>query len=344
MIVDDAYRLLEKIITSGFLTVGVNLKGTYIVLKNISDKELINIGYYSRPNTYSNFLYKLCFSTFCIDGENVLFNREVKLDDLKEFYNGIPSISIPYIAKVLKELNDKYLKSIDFLEGFCYTRRSRYIWNLWNVKENINGIAGSENLGLNYVQENWIAINKNIDKEESYEKDFNLSILVASSMNPKGAKSISVKYDARKEELQQLRDDIAKYGYDKKRIEDQEKDKNAWTAPIKGRDDLVRELHKQMRGEKDKHDLYIERWMERQKEKAEEAKEAVKLKQQVFREKLHEIDLTQMEASRPVTVEELERIQRERRSQPKNGSLIKDYNKAQNSDRFIKKISARIIR
>lgn len=342
MEVKEAYGYIEKLITHGFLTVGLDFGGLYIVLKSMNDKEVANLSYYiNEEDSRSDFLYKLCFSTLSISGENILRDRNDRVKEIKEFYRCIPSILIRRIVDAIGDLNKIYIESLNYLEGFCYTSKSRHLWKLWDQDKNIYGIPGSDQLGINNVQENWIIINKQLDSEEEYDREFNLSVLVASSFNAKGAKTISRNYDFHKKELKELRDEIAKYGYDKKRVEEQTK-KDRWTAPVKGREDLVRELYRQMRGEKDKHDLFIDKWVEGQKRKAEDARKQAEERQKTYRKKLEDIDLTQLEDSRPVSVEEIEKIKKSRSKT--TSKYMSAYEDSDQEDRFIKKISARVIK
>jgi hypothetical protein len=201
-------------------------------------------------------------------------------------------------------------------------------------------------VGVNAVQENWIVINKRLDEEDVYDRELNLSLMVASAMNPKGTKVISRNHDFHKRELEELREDIAKYGYDRKRVEEQQ-EKAAWTAPIKSREDLVRELYRQMSGKKDRHDLFIDEWIKQQKVAAEKAKQQVEERQREFRTKLREVDLSSVEESKPISTAELNKVLAKKRVSdvgPGVTQPIIDVNENEDKERFLKKISATVIR
>ena len=348
MNVKEAYNNLEKIITYGFLSVRINLGGLNIVLKNITDKENQSLNYYGNVGKDS-LLYKLALSTFVIGTENLLEKRSERLEDLKNFYASLSTVVIDKLTVALSTLNKRYSDSLRFFEGYCHTMDSRYLWNAIGkdgLKLNYTGTKGIENVGINSAQENWMIINRELDEELVYDRDFNLSILIASSMNPKGAKQISGNYKKQRDELLEVREEIAKYGYDKKRITEKKKE-DGWAQPIKSKSDLVRELYRQMRGEKDRHDLFIEQWMEEQKRKAEAAKNAVKERQKEYREKLEEIDLSTVEQSRPVSLEEIEKIKDKKKNKKKevNGeSFMTAYEDVDKKGRFLKKISTKIIK
>jgi gas vesicle protein len=307
--VEQAYDEIEKILLYGFLTVGVSYGDEHFLFKSITDKEYLNLDLYrSSDKTASDLLYHLSFCTVFINDRNFLEDRFNSIHDLIRVYLGMP---VPFIMKVrdtIQKLNSEYLYAIKFLEGFCYTDRSRYLWRVFDVNNRSKylGIPGLDSVGMNSVQENWIVINKRLDEEEVYSRDLNFALLVASSMNPKGSKTLSRNYDAHKREIDELRDDIAKYGYDRKRVEEQQK-KAEWSAPVKSREDLVRELYRQMSGHKDKHDLFIDEWMKEQQAVAERAKAQAEARQQEFRAKIKDVDLGTMEPSRPISTAELNR-------------------------------------
>lgn len=344
MKVEEAYKHIEEIIVQGFLAERVPVEGHNFVLKNITDKEYsLMTKIFPEEKTPEMFLTHLCYCIVFIDDINLLVQRKNGFFPTVCFLRQFPEIMIRRLFSLVNTINQQYLDSLDYLEGFCYTPRSRYLWNVLGTTERdyYTGIEGSSLVGMNNVQENWISINKKMDEEERYGRDFNLTLMVTASNNYKSARMISRNYEFHKKELDGLRQDIAKYGYDRKRVQEQTK-KAQWTPPIKSREDLVRELYKQMRGEKDQHDIFIEKWIKKQKEKAEEAKKRAEKKQDDFKKKIEDIDTSQVEESRPVSSEELEKILKKTKGTKSN--FMSATEEADRPNRFMKKISSRVIR
>jgi hypothetical protein len=311
MEIEKAYSNLEDIITYGFLCRGICYKDNTIILKTISDKEYKLISFYTPDQSDKLSLCRLAFSTFMVDGNNFLIDRNKNIPELIDFYKDIPVTAFSKILTDTNDLHKEYIDSLDFLEGFCYTDRSRVLWNIYRGVNSLNfyGIEGSDKIGINSTQESWVAINQQLDSEEEYNKEFRLSLMVASSMNSKGCKSIENKYEFHKTELEELRKDIAKYGYDKRRILKKKEEKDGWAVPLKTREDIVRELNREMSGNIDKHDAFIDNWIKEQKEKSEEAKRLLEEKQKAYRVKLNkDIDFTKMEDSRIATPEEVKKL------------------------------------
>jgi hypothetical protein len=344
--VEQAYKNVEKIIVNGFLTASMFYGDTHFLFKNITDKEYANLGYYRQENDlFSDMVYHLSFCTALVNGLNYLEDRFFRIHDLLEFYVKLPSVFVEKIYETIQKLNGVYIESLDYLEGFCYTDRSRHLWQVLDInnRSSFTGIAGVDNVGINSVQENWIIINKRLDDEESYQRELQLSLMVASATNPKGTKSISKSFDQRKTELDELRADIAKYGYDRERVREQQ-EKAIWTAPLKSRDDLVRELYRQMAGKKDKHDLFMDRWIAEQRAKAEEAKINAEKRQKEFREKFSEAELGAMEESKPVSALELKAKLDKGVTPAGVGLAISTAEHVGERENFLKKISSTVIR
>lgn len=343
-----AYENLEKAVSYGFLTSNFKIGSTNIVLKNVTDKEYRILDLLrSEKGGDIGLLYDLSFCTVFINNQNFLEDRYNKISSLMDFYSRLPGVFISKLQESVIDVNREYIDSLEYLEGFFYTDKSRHLWKFFDVnnRDKYWGVAGLCNVGMNTVQENWIAVNKNLDAEEVYARDFNLSLIVASAYNGKGAKSMSKSFEARQKELEELRCEIARYGYDKNREKEEKKVADGWSAPLRTREDLVKELYREMRGEKDKHDLFIEGWMQQQKDKADEAKKLAEDRQREFREKFESIGPEFIEGSRPVSAAEMKKVI-EARKDKETGAVpyMTSVEGLDDKERFLKKISATVIR
>lgn len=349
MKVSEAYGNIEKIVTFGFLPLGLRYGGHSFILKTVTDKEYKFLSFLAGKDNIDLALSRLAYSTYMIDGVNYLEDRSKQIPYLIDFYKRLPSSFFRKLIDVTNSIHEKYLKSVDCLEGFCYTNRSRHLWkvsqgNLPNLGF-YHGISGAFNTGLNVVQENWTIINTNLDAEDDYEVQFRLSLMVASAFSGKGAKEMGGRFDFHKKELTSLREEIKKYGYDKKRAV-KETRKDQWAKPIRTREDLVRELNRQMSGDMDRHDLFINEWVKGQAERAEAARKASEEKQKKFRETvLEDSVLEKMEPSRIATPEDIAKLTNARASEKPGVAVPSDaYKKTEEKDRVMKKLSGTVIR
>jgi hypothetical protein len=343
--VRDAYDNIERVITYGFLSARISFRGHDLLIKNISDKEYQQmLMLCSDTDRYKLNIFSLAFSTISIDGFNVLENRNETLAEILKFYRRSPALLVLKVVDVINELNQTYIDSLSFLEGFSYSDRSRYLWSVVNPyrRSEYVGMRGLDTIGINSVTENWISINKRLDDEHIYERDFNNTLLIVGASNYKSAKMLSKSFEAHSQELKELRDDIRKYGYDRKRVEKNNQKREEWTAPLTTREDLVKELYRQMSGDKDKHDLYIDQWIENQKKKAELVKKSVEDKQMAFRHKVESGELDLLEPSKPISQYELNK--RLEQNKKLDNTYMSGKEGSEIQERVLKRISAKVIR
>jgi hypothetical protein len=279
----EAYSLLSDLIFKGFLTAEFSVNGQAMILKTVNEKEFDLIKFYSGDpdgkNHQNRFnIYFLIFSLFIVDHRNVLPGRNEKIHELYEYFGGMTD---KLIKKMIESLNTIRLSSYDclkYLEGFTYNTRStwRVLAKDLPTKVEFTGIPGTDELGLSIHQENWISINRSLDYEEDYNKDFSLSLLVASASNPKGSRHVRNQFDSSKKMAEDRRKKIMKEGF----IDTRKWSPEGWAAPVDTAEELVAELERQMTGVKDRHDIFMEKYMERMREtaakKAREAEERIK--------------------------------------------------------------------
>ena len=303
MEVQEAYSNIEKIITYGFLTARISVEGYDLLIKNITDKESKNIKLFINSFDEKNeILHTLSYSIAFLNGINLLATRDYNLEKVLDHIKNLPNLVVLKIIKVINKLNKVYSESIDFLEGFSYSDKSRYLWSVIDLynRASYTGMRGLDSVGINSVQENWIIINKRLDEESRYEMDFHNAILIVSASNGKGAQSLQKTYTSRSRELKELRDELCKLGHDRNRKKDHDTKRDKWTAPLNTREDLVQELYRQVAGKKDRHDLYMDKWIQDQKNKSESAKNKVVERQVEFRKKIESIEVGSMEPSRSI--------------------------------------------
>jgi hypothetical protein len=342
---DEAYRNLSDLIFRGFLTIDATLGDKKVILKTVNDKEFKMIKYHSGSENSKNYLllfnmYFLAYSTFMIDGKNVLMNREENIYDLKEFFSGIPYKLYEKIVSETVVIRDKAYDATKFLEGFTYTDSSRWSWKTmgkeYPCNTQITGIPGTFLLGINSHQENWVYINRAIDNEEEYNREFDLAILIASASNAKGAKQIRGRHDGSMQNSEDRRKKLAQVGY----IDTDKWSQEGWAAPVDTAEELVAELNRQMAGMKDKHDVFMEDYLKSMKDNAELQAKQAEERLKKYRESG---DMAMITGSqRILTPKEAENLMRVKK--PYTIS-VKDESQAdvESQERYISKIGSKVL-
>ena len=279
---DEAYHNLSDLIYKGFLCLVVSFKDQFLIFKTINEKEYDLIKLYSGPGGTSTSRFNinyLVFSLLMVDGENILKQRKERYKEFFDFFSKMPVDFFNAIHKELIDLRRSLFDLNDYLEGFCYTDQSRHMWNYLDRHfpntESLVGIPGVEDLGINGYQEYWVTLNRRLDEEEEYDKQFSLAVLIASANNAKGAKHIRSQHDAGAQTTRDKRKKIAQEGT----VKIINWSAEGWAAPVDTAEELVAELERQMHGYKDRHDLFIEKYLQGLKDKsdriAKEREEAI---------------------------------------------------------------------
>jgi len=348
MVRNEGYQALSDLIFKGFLLTGMEIAGKRLVFKTINEREFRLIKLYSGFEGGKAYMRRfntnyIIFSTFLLDDENVLMKREEEYKEVREFFNNVPIILCNIVLNELMELRESAMEAVEFIEGFSYTDRSRRIWRQCDGfpnSEEFTGVPGTGKMGLNTYQENWVLINKMLDSEEKYNKDFSRSLFVASASNPKGVRSVRTKFDSNVELTDKRRKRLAKLGSIKK----QKWSPKKWSAPVDTAEELVDELMRQMSGQKDRHDKFIEQHMNKIRERAEEKTRTVKEKLEKARVKRAEAgDVLPLTVSqRPLSPEEAKELEGRKQVNVATVSNFK-AERAKEQNRIIKKIGSKVL-
>ena len=340
---EEAYHSLADLVYKGFLCLYIGFKDQFLIFKTINEKEYDLIKLYSGPIGSPGYTVRfninyLVFSLLVLDGENILSQRKERHKEFFEFFSKMPAYFFGTVYKELMGLRQNLFDLNNYLEGFCYTNQSRRMWYNLNKHfpntEFLVGIPGIQDLGLNGYQEYWVSINRRLDEEEDYNKQFSLAVLIASANNQKGAKHLRSQHDANSQTVRDKRRKIALEGTTKTIDWSAE----GWAAPVDTAEELVAELERQMHGYKDKHDLFIEKYLQGLKDNSDRI--AKEREDEINKHKTERAPMTS--SQRALTPEETKELM----SKKSNNLVIvpsEDMATQKQTDRFFSKIGSKII-
>lgn len=299
----NRYADLENFIFRGFISYKLRINNVDLVLKSINDLEYETVrvmsGLEDSPNYSYNFhLNYLILSIYMINGKNILPHREKYYLDLVTIFKSYPSFIINNIFTHIDTIMGIIDKNSKLVEPYSYEAISRYHWQ---SKKGIplnshqqTGILGTEYLGLSQIQNYWTVLNIREDDKENFEKSYSLQKFLASFWNGKAVSKIENSDKSKKKEEEERRERIKMIGTPE--------EYNYLSGPTHTAKDLVNELNKQIRGEKDKHDLIVEEY--------EKSLRFDMLKQMQELQKMQEKRKTtasyNLEEARPISQEEME--------------------------------------
>lgn len=284
---EDIWKDLEEYLFCGFLSSPATVLDNDFVFKTLNHQEIKNIYHLRKTSEFSKTFKAtfIAYSVYVAIGTNVLHKRSDHISQLIESITKVPSDYQDKILDNLNCLNKRASRLYPLVEVYAYEPRSRYKW-LYLKKLAIHsteatGISGTSDLGMNYCQQTWVAMNEVIDRKEEIEVSWSHAKFVGSCFAGKGMVSIDEQDKSRRRREEQeieekksrvLREYIA--GSDGKQISP---DEGTTTLPdgrratIEGRwkaesaEELADQLSAALSGEKDWHDRMVEEHFKRAK-------------------------------------------------------------------------------
>jgi hypothetical protein len=294
---DKTYAQIKNLIFDGFIPFRASFFGMPCVLKALTPTEfrfleIIESDPLKRLPYY--FLYSFAF----IDGISVIPHRENLHESIVELWQRLPIPSANFIVEIIQSIQSAQSACYENLESYLYENESRYLWLVHGIDAVKNRLMrGYETIGLNTAQESWVAFNKREDLREEQERLFEHSKFIVSGMiGGKEIKKIENSERMRQTEEKKRRQDV--------RLKNKTVNSRMLSAPLNTVEDLVAELERQIRGEKDVHDRIIEQHEQKLRELREKRMREIELA--VASRKMMDDDLS--EGSRNVSPEEMQNI------------------------------------
>lgn len=288
---ERVWKDLEEYLFTGFLSSPAKLLNRDFVFKTLNHQEIRNI-WHLRRSADPERSFKAAFiaySLFIAMGRNVLHKRPDYIEKLIELVSKIPSAYQDKIVDNLNSLNKRANRLYPLVEVYAHENRSRYRW-LYLKKLPVHsteatGIPGTVELGMNYCQQTWVAMNEVIDRKEEVEVSWNHAKFIGSCFAGKGMISIDEQDKARRSREQQeleenkmkvLREYIAA-SEGKNLVSDEGTVSlpDGRRAVVEGRfkaesvEELADQLSSALSGEKDWHDKIVEEHFRRAREAQE---------------------------------------------------------------------------
>jgi len=285
------YTDVEQLINVGFLAHQVEVKGVRFSLRSLSPGDLFLLTYRTGKGATTREWksWAVASAIWMVDGISLLEDPHTVKVVHRVLYN-LPMHMINHLFSCLMGLLQRSSLALTRTEAYCYEPYSRAMWRMCGRNlpslQSVNGIPGSDRMGLNHVQRLWVAYNLAEDSREQLQKDWGAAKLVASATSPKGVQKLNAS-DERIQKQEAIRRkgvwtrmvSFALYG-----DEDMPEENKPWVLRVEGQATAVQpvkiastdaELDEQFRrwvaGERDWHDLVVDTYKDRIKQQFEEA-------------------------------------------------------------------------
>ncbi len=272
MEVAEAYGVIDRVLTDGVYLARADLGGLPVIIRALSEAEFEFLRNSIQGLPYDKLVLHLASSCLVsIAGHNVLDyvkkDRYTIFDLMESFPSNFPGA----IAEMHSELRSRLNLASQFWEGFCSSNYSRRLWRIReeNVGPRFSGIPGLEDTPRYTIQYYWSMYNRQIDFRDERSHQYQMTLIQASAMNPKGAEKLMNRRSRELEDLEVERKQLVIAGI-RSNLEDlKAADLDGWAGRITSTDQLIKEFKRMAEGEKDKHDQFIEEYKEKKRRERE---------------------------------------------------------------------------
>jgi len=206
---ENVWEELEKYLFTGFLTSSAYILDRTFIFKTLNHHEVRNLDYFKllrKSSTEVRASFRASFiahSILYIDGENTLYDRMRHIRRLISTISKIPAGVQEEMTGNLGSLNARANRLYPLTEVYAHENRSRFKW-LHMQSSPINsplntGIQGTDELGANYCQQMWVALNRLLDNREQLEADWSNTKFMGGCFAGKGIRAVEEKDKGRKE-------------------------------------------------------------------------------------------------------------------------------------------------
>lgn len=263
------YVDLEELLTHGFLSHPLSINGVQVCLRTLTPSDWFYLKARISGST-SDVQWKrwlLSTATWMVGGQSLLEDENSPVVLQESLYKNLPASSLSSVFLVYSDLSKRYQESLTKLEAYCYEEYSRALWRMFHREVPKSAYTGR--CGMNHHQRVWTSFNLLEDDRSRWQQDWAAAKLVASATSPKGIKRLNQQEesDHRLEESRRA-DTIARVLGEGEVFGD--------SRTIFHRARTAEELEDQMKrwiaGEKDWHDLVVDQYKQRIRDKMDEYK------------------------------------------------------------------------
>lgn len=322
----EIFRDVDPLLFRGFLHVPAEINGISFIFKSLNHHEFGMLRL-MLPETDSwkaerrfHALF-LAYGVFMVDGTNILADRERHIPDLTTFFEGMEAGASSKVIRHMSEINRRANRAVILTEAYSLELMSRLRWaQLGGVDLTgtaVTGLQGTQTLGLNWGQLTWRAMNYYEDLKETAEREWENAKFVASAMAGKGMSRIHSqdkrRRDKDREDRLERRDRILRFALLGESM-DSTSNKGAAMQVARTVEELSHQLERDLKGEKDWHDLVVEAHERRANDEKDRREQHIRELQQGFEDQYGPRQLIGQSNMQGLTADEV-KFQIERRRQ-----------------------------
>lgn len=272
------YADVEELISPGFISQQAVVGGVNVSLRSLGPGDFLllrhRIGLAPTLRQWKE--WAVATAIWMVDGQSVLGDVNAA-HRLQKTLRSLPVSGLEALFSIYTALHNRVNTALGRVEAFCYEDFSRATWRMFSrgnpARDDVAGVVGVSALGMNHAQRMWVAFNHAEDDRQDWQREWAAAKLVASATSPKGVRKLNQRDESeRKLDAEMRQREISRVYHDAtgRAFEDANGMvvRRAVTA-----EDLVDEMNRWVRGEKDWHDTVIDAYKDKIREQHERDRE-----------------------------------------------------------------------
>lgn len=267
----EVYGDVIPMLFRGFLTMPAEINGVLFVFKSLNQHEFemtrLMGGVMGDRATARFWDLFLAHGIFLVDGQNVLVDRQRWMPRIANTFRDMQPMARAKVIRHLSELNRRAANATVLTEAYTMEQYSRYRWaqvhGLDLTLPAVTGIAGTDQIGLNWAQLTWRALNYFEDLSAAQEREWENAKFIGSCSAGKGIQKVySRDTDRHRKEAEDRiarKDKLLRHIFEGRSMEDDKVMRHGQVVQVAQTvEQLADQLEKSLRGEKDWHDQVVE--------------------------------------------------------------------------------------
>jgi len=272
----ECFNNVIELIETGHLTLSFKVNGVSIKIKNPNLDVIEWVDDFCDPENNIEKLIVLCIK--CITSISGIDTKDLFFEIYDVLLNS-STFPILYKMKVYADyLMVTATRTSKYLESFCYTEESRYMWKSWKAKNKFSNFRFDS---LNQIQNSWVIWNEAEDHRLESNSEWEKAFFIASATNPKGVETVSKKWKTQ----ESLEEERRREFVEKAKKGEFEQSPSSTPRRNFNKHKSVEELREEMRkwvlGEEDEHDNIVTEYkneIQRTVEEMQRRSEEIKLR------------------------------------------------------------------
>lgn len=273
------YDDVEGMLVPGFLSQPVEVAGVQLAMKTLYPGEMFllrnRVGRNLTDRAWRE--WSVATSVWMLDGQVLLGDVNAPVIT-RAALKSLPKAALDMLFSVFTSLHNRVQVAISRVEAYCYEDFGRANWRMAGrgspSRDDVAGVPGVSSFGMNHVQRLWVAYNIAEDDRHAWNLEWASAKLITSATAPKGVKRLNQKDESDRNLEEDRRKGVIHRTYYEASGRHVGEENGMTVYRAVSPEELTDEMNRWARGERDSHDMVIEAYKQKIREKHEQDRAA----------------------------------------------------------------------